>query len=416
MVFGSIKVRMLGVKSFFALFLVVLMLFSAVLFLVALEPAESDDKSASFYVGVTFCLNTTADARVLIDRVKTYTNLFVLQSGPVSKNETAVNEICDYAVAAGLHIIVYFGWFDPAYPWQLPWLDFAKQRYGNQFLGVYYYDEPGGIQLDYNWSGSFSRLKMRNSDLYQAHAPSIEAYLNGSTHLRDYDASAKLYTNIIGNDSGLLELKKHSITTFTSEYALYWFDYLAGYDVLLTQFGWNDTLTQNIALVRGAARVQNKTWGAMITWKYDEPPYLDTGDEIYQQMLMAYDAGAKYVAIFNYANDTNGTFAIMRDEHFEALEKFWNYLNGAKQDLPRSAAAEAVLVLPRNYGWGMRRPEDRLWYWGPDEKSPQIWEQSRVLLSEYGLRLDIVYDDPSFPVQGKYGQVFYWNSPTPTTR
>ena len=41
-----------------------------------------------FHVGVSFCGNSTADAKLLIDRVKEYTNLLVIQSGPVSKNDT----------------------------------------------------------------------------------------------------------------------------------------------------------------------------------------------------------------------------------------------------------------------------------------------------------------------------------------
>jgi len=47
--------------------------------------------------------------------------------------------------------------------------------------------------------------------------------------------------------------------------------------------------------------------------------------------------------------------------------------------------------------------------WGPDDKSAQIWEISRRLLSEYGFKLDIVYDDPAFPATGRYKRVYYWN-------
>jgi hypothetical protein len=41
---------------------------------------------------------------------------------------------------------------------------------------------------------------------------------------------------------------------------------------VLVQLGWNDTLAKSIGLIRGAAQMQNKPWGAIITWKYDEPP------------------------------------------------------------------------------------------------------------------------------------------------
>ncbi len=61
-------------------------------------------------------------------------------------------------------------------------------------------------------------------------------------------------------------------------------------------------------------------------------------------------------------------------------------------------------------GWGMRNSNDRIWgFWGPDERSPQIWEISRKLLAQYGLSLDIVYDDPAFPAAGNYSQIYYWN-------
>ena len=107
---------------------------------------ESQQLSKSgFHVGASFCGNTSAQAKLLIERVKNYTNLFVVQSGPVSTNETSMNEIVDYAVKSSLDVIVYFGYFH--YSRQIPWLDHAKQQWGIHFLGVYLNDEPGGRQL-----------------------------------------------------------------------------------------------------------------------------------------------------------------------------------------------------------------------------------------------------------------------------
>ena len=60
---------------------------------------------------------------------------------------------------------------------------------------------------------------------------------------------------------------------YTSDYALYWFDYKAGYDTVFTEFGWNNSRQMDIALCRGAATVKGKDWGAIITWTYDQPPY-----------------------------------------------------------------------------------------------------------------------------------------------
>ena len=76
-----------------------------------------------FYFGVTFCGNTTTEAKTLIDKVKDYTNLFVLQSGVISNNETATTEICDYTVDAGPTIIVNLGvnWtYNRVWTWQFP--------------------------------------------------------------------------------------------------------------------------------------------------------------------------------------------------------------------------------------------------------------------------------------------------------
>jgi len=200
------------------------------------------------------------------------------------------------------------------------------------------------------------------------------------------------------------------VNLFTSDFALYWWDYQIGYDIVLAQLGWNHTLAQDIALVRGAAQLQNKTWGTIITWKYNHHPYLDSGEAIYEQMRMSYECGAEYVIIFNYAEDMQGPYGTLQDEHFSAMERFWNDVVKSPAVKRGSVEAEAVLVLSRNYGWGMRQSEDTIWgLWNGDEKSQQIWELSQNLLEQYGLGLDIVYDDPKFPVEGKYDQTFYWN-------
>ena len=103
-------------------------------------------------------------------------------------------------------------------------------------------------------------------------------------------------------------------------------------------------------------------------------------------------------------------YGTLQEEHFVALENFWNEVVQNSDVSQGSIKGETVLVLPENYGWGMRRPDDKIWgLWGPDEKSQQIWELSHNLLDQYGLGLDIVYDDSEFPVDGKYNQIFYWN-------
>ena len=247
-------------------FLIILVFSATAIFIFSLLSHQQTSQEPDFQVGVAFCGNTTAEAKLLIDRVKSYTNLFIVQSGPISENETRLNEIVNYAVDADLNVIVYFGWFDPDHSWQIPWLDFAKQQWNDRFSGIYLNDEIGGRYLDANWRGYFEQIRIRNSPTYQAHSSAIDLALQG-LHPQDNDAAAQHFVDSLKTSVGLEELENRSITSFTSDYALYWFDYLGGYDVILAQFGWNQSITQEIALVRGAARMQNKRWGAIITWK-----------------------------------------------------------------------------------------------------------------------------------------------------
>jgi hypothetical protein len=317
--------------------------------------------------------------------------------------------------------------------WNLSSLDGIKQRWterwGDKFLGMYYSDEPGGIQLDGDWKTYFTWLGALDEnppnpstsrvpsvyvdaihELYAIYEKIQEA--NGSAPA-DYDAEAEFFVKyVIRDDPGFTSLRNAGFKTFTSDYALYWFDYLGGYDVLLAQIGWNCSVAQQIDLVKGAAHMQNKEWGAIITWKYREWPYLDEGDQIYNQMMTAYKAGANYIVLFNYPILDDHEYGVMEPEHFLALERFWNDATKLRRTNTNGAnGVEAAMVLPRNYGWGMRRPDDTIWgFYGTDEKTIPIATLMSKLLAQYGTNMDIIYEDAAYPVaKGGYQKIYYWN-------
>ncbi|MCW3984525.1 MAG: hypothetical protein NWE96_11130 [Candidatus Bathyarchaeota archaeon] len=379
---------------------------------------SSNQTALSVYAGVAFGGTTVEQAKLLIDRTKTYTNLFILDCGinPISANESAVKEICDYATNAGLHIIVNLGTRTPNnWEWQLRFLNDSKVVYGDKYLGAYYDDEPIGIPFDWNWTEYWQNdFSKTNSTYTRSSLLPIYNKLQEATQTgiqpQSYAEEAQWYNALVSRNRGLLSLKQNNITTYTSDYLLYWYNYQAGYNTMFTQVGWNLSLTQQIAEIRGAATLQDKEWGAIITWKYNEPPYLDSGTNIYNQMVTAYNGGAKYITIFNYPyNNTENPYGTLTDEHFRALERFWKQI--ATKDPPTQAEAEAVLVLPKDYGFGMRRVDDKIWgFWGPDDKSALIWNNTQTLLARYGLGLDIVYDHPQYPLtKGNYSKVYFWN-------
>ncbi len=444
---------------------------------------ESVKEKKPFHVGVTYCGNSTQDAKALIDKVANYTNLFVLQSGTLMKDKTAVTEIGDYAINAGLDIMVYFG-SDSAY-YMEQWLKSYDGHWGNKLAGIYFNDEPAGKMLDgempFFQDNKSSYRKMADRSItgyyidenttlqyfpdgkiiaqvslslpgnsteipFETYVALITYYPNATTTTiyplgepptfpNGWPNIAQTYEELLSsrplqtiNETSnsyidqcntLISRAKDRSSNFTftnfltADYALYWFDYKGGYDTLLAELGWNNTVAQEIGLVRGAANLQGKDWGTIITWKYTHAPYLTGGNEMFEQMKTSYEAGAQYVVIFNYAEDMRGPYGTLKEEHFEALERFWNDVVQNPSVIHGGIEAEAALVLPNNYGWGMRRPDDTVWgLWDANGTSQQIWTQLQSRLDRYGLKLDIVYDDPAHPVAGKYDDVFFWNQTT----
>ena len=195
---------------------------------------------------------------------------------------------------------------------------------------------------------------------------------------------------------------------FTSDYALQWFDYQSGYDVVLTELGWNQSTTQAIAQARGAANLYGKDWGAMITWKYMQAPYLASGDEIYQQMCQAYENGAKYIAIFNYAPDMQGPYGTLQDEHFQALQRFWTDEVNNPNVTRGQVKADTAFVLPTDFGSGLRKQDDIVWgFWAPTQQEQQVWLQLQNALATHGQKLDVIYSDPAHPATGQYATLIY---------
>jgi hypothetical protein len=140
--------------------------------------------------------------------------------------------------------------------------------------------------------------------------------------------------------------------------------------MLLAQFGWNYSRQLNVALCRGAATMQNKDWGVIITWTYTEPPYIKSGEELYKDLILAYENGAKYIVVSDWTE--NYTQGILKEEHLNALKQFWRYV----QDNPRESepiSDRVAYVLPKDYAYGFRGPNDKIWgLWEADALSYEL--------------------------------------------
>jgi len=375
-----------------AVLLLAIILISVGLSYAAVYYTQKSSARDEFFFGVSFGQQTAAEAKVMIDKVKGYTNFFLVNNWDIATNETALNEVCDYAAQAGLKFIVFFDLISRiAYPWHQTWLDTAKERWGDKFLGVHLRDELGGKQID--------------------DAPNNKSVAEAA----DYSDAANRFVSNITSSNSTVDAKSKGVPMFISDYALYWFDYLAGYDTVFVELGWNHSTPQHIALCRGAANMQGRDWGAIIVWTYregtHESGYLASGTKILEDMTAAYRAGAKYVVVFNYPTYPEANpYGILQPEHFAAMQQFWDYVHDYPRGTNGKVDGQVAFVLPKDYGWGMRSATDNIWgLWSADEKASLIWENINKLIQKHGLELDIVYDDDRFNIGEKYSKVYFWN-------
>ena len=369
-------------------------------FLVALYwSGSTQPKPREFYVGVEYAYGDQPNqVKALVDKVKDYTNLFILGSVELSFNRTALTETCDYIVDNNLNFIVFFT-SSIDYDYSMPgvfnytvfdWMREAQQRYGSQFLGIYRYDEPGGNQVDNGPNQIVNKTVVPISADYE--------YLANS-YVGNLSVFPKYYLN-------------YAPRIYTSDYALYWFDYKANYTTLFAEFVGNESRSRHIALCRAAADTFGKDWGVIVTWKYSDAPYLENGEELYSDLTLAYSSGAKYAVVFSYPDIT--AYGTLTEEHFEVLQRFWTILHTDPESFGLNTP-EVAYVVPADYGFGFRNANDSIWGLFPaDVLSAKIFNNVEALIERYDTHLNIYYDEPVALSQlNSFEKVYYWNQTVP---
>jgi hypothetical protein len=367
--------------------LILLLLFQSLLSYSSEVQTAVAQAAPDFYVGVDVAFENLTATKQLIDNVSAYTNFFVIGcSGDY--NSTRLTDISQYAYSKGLHFLVYTD--VPNYPSQ-QWLENAKRLYRDKFMGIYAYDEPGGKQLD--------RSDFRSIKLASNYSEAAQEYVHSINWLLRSDTKFSI-TNYFA--------LPNQFPLFTSDYALYWYDYQAGYDTVFAQLGFNFTRQLTISLVRGAATCFEKDWGVIMCWTYNnQPPYIEGGPELYEDMVLAYLNGAKYIVIFD--SNQGYTESILRQEHFDAMEQFWEY---AKKN-PRDASAvgeRTAYVLPEDFGYGFNGVNGKMWgVWNSDKLVVDVYTQLNETLKQYGRNLDIIYPNGSKPIELiGYNKIINW--------
>jgi hypothetical protein len=354
-----------------------------------LEPVKNPS-NPDFFVGVDTAYEDVEDIKKLVDEVKSYTNFFGIGSTGIVWNFTKLDDICQYVYDSELYFMVYkHPPPDLEDQNQTRWVADAKQKWGKYFLGLYIADEIGGRQID------GSHLTVKEADNYTDAANKYVDYVDEflSHYTEDY-------------------LHSGDLLSITADYALYWFDYNAGFDVVLSEFGWNHSRLLSVALNRGAANMHNKDWGTIITWTYREAPYMESADELYYDMVLAYLSGAKYVIVFNYAQEKITPYGTLSEEHLDAMKRFWEYIhtNPKRLGIYCPTCTQIAYVLPKDYAWGFRGSDDKVWGLWIDQSSIQMGKDVDYLLHTHHLSLDIIYDDPEYYNNlCIYSKLYFWN-------
>lgn len=344
--------------------------------------------SPDVYFGIDIAFSDVADFKELVNQVNSYTNFVVIGSNVITYNLSKLNDLCQYINNSGLSFAPFWHINPEAFN-QTQWEIDARQTWGNRFWGLFPYDEAGGAQVDRARSsvenGNISLMLVQQAD--------------------NYTDAANKFVSTLSQD--LAVFKIDNIPMMTSDYALYEFDYKGGYNVVLAEFAYNLSKPLQLAMCRGAAAVNNADWGVIITHTYTQPPYLENAIQLYEDMVYAYQNGAKFILVFD--SNLNFTENILQPDQLNAMEQFWNYMQTHPQ--PQNPVQNRIAyVVPAGYGFGFRGPNDSIWgLWPADSLSASIWGNVTSLLEQYGPNLDIVYEDSLQSSKVQYNKLIFWN-------
>jgi len=227
------------------------------------------------FVGVDVGFGDANTVYTVANAIFGYANLIIIGSTDITSNTTQLTEICNYLYQKGFYFIVFFGFsnmtgtlFPPSGP-NPSFFQMASSRWDAKFLGAYIFDEVGGYQLD---------LPPRDPDKPVSKATN---YTDATTH---YIINVQTYLYLYRD----VYFSAPQMTQYTSDFGLYWYDYLSGYDEVFSEiFGsQNDQIA--VSLCRGAAESLGKDWGAILTFS---PPNYSNSSHIaaYNNVTQFYD-------------------------------------------------------------------------------------------------------------------------------
>jgi hypothetical protein len=368
-----------------ALLLVVLLLGLVIEFYITNHTATA---SPNVNVGIDAAFSGVPNVEELVNEVKSYTNFFVIGSTVITYNMSELNQICQYLNDSGLYFAPFMHINPEAFN-QTRWVIQAQQTWGSYFWGLFPYDEAGGAQIDK------ARSSVENGNISLMIVQEAANYT---------DAADKFVSNLSGD---LAPFKFNDVPLMTSDYALYEFDYRAGYNVVLAELGYNLSKPLQVALCRGAATMRNDDWGVIITWTYGQPPYLENKSQLYDDMVYAYQSGAKYILVFD--SNLNYTQNVLQQGQLDAVKQFWNYIKANPRE-ENNVQDRVAFVIPANYGYGFRGPNDTIWgLWSADSLSANIWNNVTSLVKQYKINIDVIYeDDLQFSISN-YSKLIFWN-------